>query len=305
MKRLNVLILPNCQGMALASAWKAMRPDDQVARAFIPEFENNQKLADQFTRMSEQADVLVYIPTNNDYKAPFVRRSNISCIPTPDKVRVPGMFFKALHPELTYVKPSVGGLMDGPMSHYHSKAVPTAFLEGAPASEAISRLRDATTIDSMTAERLADASLAELQEREAECDVTVSDLIRHGFRDECYFHSIKHPSNILVMRFAEKLFAHLGIPYLRASPDTLAPILANTLVWPIPQPLADALRLTYSGWTAFRHGEALMSPRDFVLRCYATYCHQLEQLLTTDAALSVDNKTMEIGVLPQVLGIGQ
>lgn len=296
---MNVLILSNCQGRPLAHAWKAMRPEDRVSRAYIPEFDVDSTLASRFLEVAKRADLLLYIPVSEDYPASFVRKSNISVLPTPVKIRIPCLFFPALHPDLVYIKLDEGGCLSGPMSDYHSLAVARSFLQGLPVAEALENLRNAAAIDQAEVETGVDESLRNLYQRESECDVSVSDLINQDFRKHLLFYSINHPTNTLIVGLLERVFRLLGLTHAKLMPAALLPTMACGPVWPIDQILADTMRLQYSGWNFFRNGEAVMSQKDFSMRSYATYRYHLPKLLSSDIAKNTDRVDIRVSDDPE------
>lgn len=283
----------------LAHVWKTMRPNDHVAFTRIQDLESNRDLSERFLVVAGQADIFLHIPVNDDHPAELARGSSIAALPAPVKVRLPNLFFRGLHPDLVILRSTAGHIQGphilGPLSHYLSRSLVTAFLRGLSIKMAFAELLQSSMLGHDEAEAVCEDSLFELKLREGRCDVVASDIVAENFRSEYLFHSINHPTHVMVMKFAERIFSFVGLSFSKVNPEAIYPAMGIHQAWAIPQRLADRLGLTFSGWEFYRFGEVTMSPMEFTLRSYAAYCYRLEQLVASEFAKHLQGMEIRLG----------
>jgi hypothetical protein len=90
----------------------------------------------------------------------------------------------------------------------------------------------------------AEESLNELEKRESECDITISDFIKSNWIDQKLFHTINHPSNNLLIEMANRILKIIGIPKLDKTELDIKKELIGGTVLPIYKSIKDYIKIT-------------------------------------------------------------
>lgn len=165
-------------------------------------------------RLLPRVEVLITQPVKAGYRGlPLGTEQIVERIaPAARVIRYPVAYFEGVFPFHVYVNADGGPIATpAPFTDYHDLRLLHAAGQGwSPATtlDWLSGLR----LDPEWIRRNADASLAELQRREAELTVRLSEVIRRPENLVSSFHTINHPANTLVAQVAEQALAQLGYP---------------------------------------------------------------------------------------------
>lgn len=97
-----------------------------------------------------------------------------------------------------------GDKVTGPLSDYHFDQIEKSWRSGATIDQAWQTFME-DEFHPETDSSPAESSIAMLREREAACDVTISDFIEEKFAAEKLFYSMNHPSNHLLFEALSRM----------------------------------------------------------------------------------------------------
>ena len=110
-----------------------------------------------------------------------------------------------------------GKRLQSPIGDYHNATVIESFIEGLPPQQALQRYYDCDHNRQRYAD-VAQRSLTELQQRERQVDIVMSDLIANYYaQGELVFHTFNHPTKALLNQQVNRLLQHLQLTPLNLS----------------------------------------------------------------------------------------
>lgn len=166
----------------------------------------------------KEADVVLAQKTANDFHRVDLRSSVLR--EKHNKALVwPNVFYSGQQPYIRYFTHASEGRLLGPLEAMHDLRIFSRWL--------VSRgVVDEAILDESFANRVAESSLAQLKNREAGCDVTISEYLeREAKCSSLLFFTFNHPNNAVLWHLALKILDALGhrvdIPYDTSAPQAL------------------------------------------------------------------------------------
>lgn len=206
---MKALVIGNCQARPLTQ----LIAQSAYAEMLEPIVLHLAKDADHdahVARMGE-ADVIFAQQTADNFARPWLRSKNVRA-DHPAVFVWPNIFWSGQQPFLRYMTHMTGGRMLGPLEALHDLRIYHDWLvkEGAIADQS-------TAFDSVYVDRVRERSLAELQRREASCDVTITDVLGAHVDDRRLFFTFNHPTAFVLAEVAKRLLKVAG--YYEAQVD--------------------------------------------------------------------------------------
>jgi hypothetical protein len=158
------------------------------------------------------------------------------------RICVPNSFFRGYNPETIYFK--VNGKKISGFCDYHDANVLREWIRGASLEKMERMLRNPDYYSKSFISQNAEESLNELEKRESECDITISDFIKSNWIDQKLFHTINHPSNNLLIEMANRILKIIGIPKLDKTELDIKKELIGGTVLPIYKSIKDYIKIT-------------------------------------------------------------
>jgi hypothetical protein len=199
---MKIAIIGNCQRVSIAHAMKAMH------RAFdIKEIDYGSVVdgsADLENSLKGcQAVVSQKDPAIARFLDPVVATNHCQVL------HYPRVYFEAFHPDIVYVQ-ARGGLVQSPMTDYHSKIVFFAYLRGISAEDTL-RLFNADIYEALGYFNLWATSKEVLFHELRAMDFPAEELLSEWSRHGCFMHSINHPKLVVLSEIARILVERLGL----------------------------------------------------------------------------------------------
>lgn len=156
----------------------------------------------------------------------------------------PNISFPAFHPDLVYITATRdGGLLQGPLSDYHSSLALYGFLNGMNIGETISLFRD-EIYEALGFFDYWDKSVQWLQREVSYCGYlepvsrdmgfSLDALLGSWTRRGCFMHSVNHPKTFVIADLARAILAMADIPVLPGNPENyVRDEFADGNVWPV------------------------------------------------------------------------
>ena len=135
--------------------------------------------------------------------------------PTGRSVVLPNLHYEGHHPWIGYAHDPDGRLAavegESPLGPYHDFLAMAAAKGGQPPEMLLDPACPMPVLDLLREQH--PASLAQLQQREVECDLALSDWLDSQHRHLPLAHTINHPTQVVLDQVLRNLLAHLGLPH--------------------------------------------------------------------------------------------
>lgn len=172
-----------------------------------------------------EADVILAQNTADSFHLPHLRSTAIKSA-YPDTLIWPNVFYSGQQPFLRYFTHADQGRLMGPLEALHDLrlfarwARDRGVLQSDPIDEAA------------FAEQVRDMSLLQLQQKEANCDVTITDFITAHRETARLFFTFNHPTRLVLSELANRLTTRLGLEVdIPPGPEALNRYIVPSL-WP-------------------------------------------------------------------------
>jgi hypothetical protein len=260
---LRIVVSSNCQTGGIAAALQALLPAASVEA--VPALANSISNAEapKFVKALKHADAWLTVarpelPTENGLK--HLRT-----------IRVPGVLFRAFHPDLVYARNMNSGQLISQDVHYNSFITLWCWMRGFSVEETL-EVFNATIIEKLGYTRMWDPCIEALKSSFGASDIDFKRFIARIKRMGVFMHSINHPFQAALTEIAAQA-AEMIDPSSSGIDLAVCDPLADTLrhsIWPLYPPIADAMSLrgSYSWRLADRHYPDLES---FVRHSYSIY----------------------------------
>lgn len=159
-----------------------------------------------------------------------------------DRVIVwPNMFYSGQQPFARYVTLAQGGRLLGPTEAIHDLRFFWDWWQERHGAD----IRPRRAVGELTQE-ISALSLRDLQQRETNCDVSISDVIRAHSQTRRLFFTFNHPTRFLISALCDRILSRIGLPIRPANQSQDSEPLDRYVIPSTGFPLAEAQEL-YTG----------------------------------------------------------
>ncbi|WP_140887380.1 WcbI family polysaccharide biosynthesis putative acetyltransferase [Muricoccus nepalensis] len=258
-----ILVIGNCQGPNLACAIAAMSD----VSVFGVEAMYYTKAPDIFREAIASADVIMTCVLADHFDE--IATSRLRLISPKPVVTYSPLYFDGLLPDMTYWGHHADRAKS-PVGEYHSKIVLQSFFKGLTEGNCLNRFR-LEEYQALGYGERTKISLAELDKREADCDVKFTSFIADQFRKHLLFLTFNHPTTTLFLHVAQKLCRAAKISVNAIAQNSFYNSLLQDTVWPIYSGIAQLNRLEFPVGQAFSKQGIIITLEEFVWRSYEIY----------------------------------
>ncbi|GGX70622.1 hypothetical protein GCM10007385_44600 [Tateyamaria omphalii] len=199
---MKALVIGNCQARPLTQL-VARATDAQMLEPIVLHLAKDGDQDVHAARMAE-ADIIFAQQTAENFARPWLR-SNVVRANHPFVFVWPNIFWAGQQPFLRYMTHTTGGRMMGPLEALHDVRIYHDWL----AQEGLITDRQ-SEFDSAYVARIREMSLAELQRREATCDVAITDVLGSYVDNRRLFFTFNHPTAFVLAKVASRLLKVSG-----------------------------------------------------------------------------------------------
>lgn len=211
---MKLLVLGNCQARPLASIL-AHAEAFQVLPPIILHLSKDTDL-ELHEKLFHEADLIVAQATSESFKPTHLQSSSIK-ERFGDRVTIwPNIFFLGQTPRLRYVTHRKQGRIFGPLDAYHDLEILSDWFAAKSDVDFNYPL--------LETEKIAARSLAELESKEAACDVAISDVIAESYRSHALFFTFNHPTQWLLELTARRILERNGFKLPQVPPPKDEPL---------------------------------------------------------------------------------
>jgi hypothetical protein len=254
--------------------FSAAVPGAEVTR-LPPVFEMTEAQRDHVLQAITEADFVFSQRTSNDFRLAWLTPAALREQLQRKVLIYPNVYFDGYFPRTQYVyRPSVGKLLS-PLEDYHLAPLITAYRHGANIRDAVELLLK----DSNDPADPFEASFRELESREQDTDVAISDFLREEAGKRRCVYTPNHPLNYVLAELGARLARLAGLPYDSDAAARIAYRLDRIYISCFPYIVRNR-SLSFDQLTIFQGLEVLeISPQ--VIRLGEPRQYQLDELVQT------------------------
>jgi len=211
-KKCKVVIVGNCQAAPLGRVLALLSSDVEVLNIATVH-----KLADDdeayFSKDFMEADYIISQPISENYRCKFVRTNVLQKKFNNKLIKVVNLYYAGYHPDWAYIKDNNGVIVTGPMTDYHNKTILNGWKEDKGITEIVADLNSIKYNEDRYT-NLIRSTIDELETRESEVDVCITDLIKSECQNQQLFFTFNHPSKFLLVEYAKRILSHINMQFV-------------------------------------------------------------------------------------------
>lgn len=240
---MRVTVIANCQARPVAEYVRLLGRDIEIVDVLITHLAKDAD-AGRLEQAAAKSDFIFAQLVQPNYPIHIVRSAALK-EQFGDRVLLwPNLFYKGQTPDLCYVTAANGARVVGPLGDYHSKPLVDAWLAGSTVDQTEALLTKGQ-FDTTGVRALAAASLEELQRREKQCSVGVTDMIADHWQSQRFFFTFNHPISDMMLKVARDLLACTGDYATRVPRGSPAREPLNDFLPPAWPAIVEELRLEF------------------------------------------------------------
>jgi glycosyltransferase involved in cell wall biosynthesis len=262
---LKVVVSSNCQTAGIASALQLILPGADIEALPIALNIINDENKPRFKKALSRADFWITIS-----QPELLQEWNYKHV---KPIRVPGLMFRAFHPDLVYARNTETNQLIPPIEHYNSLIVLWSWMQGFSVEEAKKAFNE-RLLHELGYMDMWDVSYANMKSAFSGADIDFKRFFAHVKRMGMFMHSINHPIQPALSAIAMQA-AEIIEPGCRGADPALCDSLTDPLrhsIWPLYPPIAEAMSLpgSYSWMLSDRHYPNLASFIEYSYSIYAS-----------------------------------
>jgi hypothetical protein len=205
----------NCQALPISNLLKN-NPEFSQTHEYVPfpkpNFLLNKDDYEDVKSVLKQVDIFIYQQTSDAFGKLY--NSENLCSLTPKsciKISYPSIYFMGYFPELLYLRKS--GDAANKFSDYHDANIINFYLsdKSTAVERSIAAIMDPTYYSEEQLLTNAENSIKELEKREKNLTITISDFIKNNWLKEQLFFSMNHPNRKVLNEVTSRILNYLGI----------------------------------------------------------------------------------------------
>jgi hypothetical protein len=244
---LTKLVIPgNCQAQLLEVMFATASPDLSLTR-LEPVFAMQEGRKDQVLQAMSEADFIFTQRTSDDFFLPWLTPGYLRAAFGAKCIVWPNIYFDGYFPKTGYIyKHGIGKVLT-PLEDYHLAPLISAYGRGLGVEDAVKEIEQFDASGGACFE----ASFAELERREQNADVPISDFLRAEAARRRIVYTPNHPYNDVLAELAARLARKAGIAFDQDAASRTGYILDRIYLSTFPS-IVKALALPFDAVTVFR-----------------------------------------------------
>ncbi|HEY9623077.1 MAG TPA: WcbI family polysaccharide biosynthesis putative acetyltransferase [Crinalium sp.] len=196
----------------------------------------------------QSIDLFIHQPISDNYKGIYqlsTRHLKSLLRPGSIAISIPVAYFTGYNPEMVYLKDKDGNKVDGPFL-LHDANILKLYAQGKTVQETMIAIQDDNFYPANYVLTNFKRTLSELQRREADIDIKISDFIKRNYQSFRLFHTINHPGSLVIAAITKAILDMIGIPPNRESLTSFCNSeVLDVLYFPIYPAIAKGLGLSF------------------------------------------------------------
>lgn len=205
---MNIVLVGNCQTWPITELFTNHCADVNVLGRIVV-YQSTVDDEEKDIELLKKADVIVSQLITDTFAIEYIQTGNLKNL-FPGKVLViPNLFFQGQNPDLVYAYGSGRKNLIGPTDVYHSRSLILSWKAGHDLASITSENYISRNFSSDEMRERVEKSFQDLESRETQVDIRMSDYLRAVWRDVKVFHTFNHPTidplRSLVERISHRL----------------------------------------------------------------------------------------------------
>jgi hypothetical protein len=241
------LIIPgNCQAQLLEAMFATATPSVSVTR-LEPAFRMREERKDEVLQAMADADFIFAQRTSDDFFLPWLTPGGLRAAFGAKCLIWPNIYFDGYFPNTQYIYKHGIGKLSSPLQDYHLAPLISAHRLGKSVEGAVKEIEQLAAAGDACFE----ASFTELEQREQDVDVAISDFLRAGASRRRVVYTPNHPYNDVLAELGARLGREAGIAFDQDAAAGIRYVLDRIYLPAFPSIVKD-LSLPFDAATLFR-----------------------------------------------------
>lgn len=283
---MNISIIGNCQARPVATFLAAICPGLSIHPAVVVHLETDDSSEKNFKNF-ENSELIFTQPIMDNHPVKHLRNCELADRFRDKMVIWPNIFFTGQCPDVVCIATEKQNRVLGPLDTYHQKDILNCWLNETSAADCVKAL-DNQRIDDEAVSLLVDISMKELQSRERNLDVTISDYIAENWLRQRLFYVFNHPSSNLLFEICVRLARFCDLQTTNTLISDFYPEPLNRVIPPTLPAIKKALQFSFPTSSSSKGFELdvrengislgnarILSLPELVEQSYVAYDHQL------------------------------
>lgn len=243
-----VVLVANCQARPIATLLNQNYEVEITDKIIVHLAKDND--FERYEQKLESADYIISQFINKTYPCEFVRTQNMQEKFQNKLILIPNLYYRGYTPDLRYIRIKGKPTLDGPLGDYHSQTIFNAWAKG---DDPIATLKTYNSTDHWEQNYcdIASESLQDLQKREENLDICISDYINRMKSSEQLFFTFNHPSRPLLDELIRRIAKKMELNVTSSIPNQQYEPLGRFQA-PIHPFVKASLQLKFEGPTVFQ-----------------------------------------------------
>jgi hypothetical protein len=269
-------VMSNCQGPELAR-WLALATPASTLGVEVIGYDP--AFREDFLRPFAGCDWILVAPFHSD-QFRGLRAQELEADFPGRVLTIPSINFSGLQPDIVQLG-TIRARLPAPIGS-HSRLIVSGYLRGGGVEQTLSLFRDEVFAEFGLFDRWAIAE-AELRQRDASCDVKVTDDLIELCRRQPAMLTENHPDGPVYVAVVKQLAALIGLAFSEPPCAMLPPIHSLSTVWPIYDSVAEHHELPYRTTQLYSTLDEVFTRKQLIERSFNTYDAIDREVLTAAA----------------------
>ncbi|MCC0175431.1 hypothetical protein I4641_00355 [Waterburya agarophytonicola K14] len=230
---------------------------------------------DDLEKAVSETDIFVHQNISDNYKGiPQLGTNYLKTkLKTESKsISIPVSFFTGYNPEMVYIKDRNNVTVVSDFSDYHDFNLIKLFDSGVSPDEAAKIIQDVNFFTPRYILSNLHYSIAELERREANIDIKISNFLRKYHRNHKLFHTINHPAKVVLNYISNEILNLIGCSAVATESlfNDNEEVL-DTTTFPIYPAIARQLNLAFSSKSEYKLKSNLYSLEEGIAKFFEFY----------------------------------
>lgn len=218
---IKIAVVANCQGTPVANLLQILCDQIEIVNITIVHKARDEE-SDADLAAYADADIILAQLVNDKYPCRYVQTERLKAEFGGKVISWPNLFYAGYNPEMLYIRDAERRPANGPIGDYHLRPVIDAFKAGKTQETALEWLVDPDRNREKFAGQ-ARASFEELERRENNADIQITDYMGDRLAAAKQFHTFNHPSLELLAVLTSRMAQLIGRDIVRYPSDGMVP----------------------------------------------------------------------------------
>jgi len=210
---MNIVLVGNCQTWPMTELI-ANHCEDATVIGSIVVYRSTIDDEEKDLALLKKADVIVSQLITDTFAIEYIQTSNLKNMFPGKIVVIPNLFFHGQNPDLVYAYGTKRHSVIGPTDAYHSQSLVQSWQAGHEIQSITSENYISRNFSADDMHKRVEKSFKDLESREAQVDVKMSDYLRDIWCDTKIFHTFNHPTINPIRAMVGRISQQLDVKFV-------------------------------------------------------------------------------------------